>query len=74
MWDMFSSSFRLFFKGKLFRDPREVVRRWLIGVVVSFLVLVGLSKLGLPLGVAVVIASLAAGLLQPWLFKDLRYA
>jgi hypothetical protein len=73
MWDMFSNSLRLFLKGKLFREPRMVLRQWLIGLVVTMLVLVVLAKVGAPLWLAVLVASLGGGALQPFLFKDLKY-
>ena len=73
MWDMFTNSLRLFLKGKLFREPRRVARQWLIGVAVTLVVLVALAKLGLPLWLAVLLASLGGGALQPFLFKDLKY-
>ena len=73
MWDMFINSLRLFLKGKLFREPRAVARQWLIGVVVTLVVLVVLAKLGLPMWLAVLLASLGGGALQPFLFKDLKY-
>jgi hypothetical protein len=73
MWDMFTNSLRLFLKGKLFRDPRMVVRQWLIGVAITGVVLVLLAKLGVPLWLAVLLASLGGGALQPFLFKNLKY-
>ena len=73
MWDMFSNSARLFAKGKLFRDPRRVLRQWLIGFVATLLALLVLATAGLPLWLAVLVASLGGGALQPLLFKDLKY-
>ena len=73
MWDMFTNSLRLFLKGKLFREPRQVLRQWLIGAAVTLLVLVVLARVGLPLWLAVLLASLGGGALQPYLFKDLKY-
>ncbi len=73
MWDMFSNSFRLFLKGKLFREPRQVVKKWLIGFIVALIAVVVLAYAGLPLWLAVIIASLVAGALQPYLFRDLKY-
>lgn len=73
MWEMYANSTRLFLKGKLFREPRMVARQWLIGVAITLVVLVGLAKLGLPLWLAVLTASLGGGALQPFLFKDLKY-
>jgi hypothetical protein len=74
MWDLFSNSVKLFLKGKLFREPGVVFRQWLIGFSVSIAALVALVKLGVPLGLAVALVAIAAGVLQPLLFKNLKYA
>ena len=74
MWDMFLNSLKLFFRGKLFREPKQVLRQWLIGLLVALVALVLLVKLGLPIWLAVLLVSLGVGALQPWLFKDLKYA
>lgn len=74
MWAMFSNSLMLFLKGKLFRDPLEVLKKWLIGLCVALVAVVVLAKIGLPLWLAVVIAALGTGALQPYLFKNLKYA
>jgi len=74
VWDMFSNSLRLFVRGKLFRDPGAVFRQWLIGFGVSLAAFVAFVKLGVPLWIAVTVVSLAAGVLQPYLFKNLKYA
>lgn len=73
MWLMFTNSLRLFLKGKLFREPHMVLRQWLIGVAATLVALVVLVKLGMPLWLAVLLASLGGGALQPFLFKDLKY-
>ena len=70
---MFSNSLRLFMKGKLFREPRMVLRHWLIGAAATLVVLIVLAKIGLPLWLAVLVASAGGGALQPYLFKDLKY-
>ena len=74
MWDMFLNSLKLFFRGKLFREPKQVLRQWLIGLLVALMTLVILVKLGLATWLAVLLVSVAVGALQPWLFKDLKYA
>lgn len=74
MWDMFSNSLTLFLKGKLFREPVEVLKKWLIGVTVSLVAVVVLAKLGLPLWLAVVVAAASVGALQPYLFRNLKYS
>jgi hypothetical protein len=73
MWDLFTGSLRLFIKGKLFRDPRQVARQWLIGVTVTFVAMMTLAQFGAPLWLAVVLASFGGGALQPLLFKNLKY-
>jgi hypothetical protein len=72
--DVFANALRLFFRGKLFRDPKMVARQWAIGLAVTSTVLVVLAKLGTPLWLAVAVAAAGGGALQPWLFKDLKYA
>jgi hypothetical protein len=74
MWEMFSSSLRLFFKGKLFRDPGAVFRQWLIGFAVAVGAVIALVKLGMPTWAAVALAAMGVGVLQPFLFKNLKYA
>jgi hypothetical protein len=74
MWAIFSSSVRLFARGKLFRDPRAVLRQWAIGFVAAAAGLVALVKLGAPLWLGVSLVAVLAGALQPFLFKNLKYA
>ena len=73
MWKMFLNSFRLFLKGKLFRDMNQVMRQGALGVAVGVLLLVMLTKLGAPVWLAALIAGLVSGAVQPYLFKDLKY-
>lgn len=73
MWDMFTNSLQLFLKGRLFREPRMVLRQWLIGVVSALALLVVLVLIGLPLWLAVLLTSLGGGALQPYLFRNLKY-
>ena len=69
---MFASSVRLFLKGKLFRDGRQVFSQWLKGFGITLGVLLIAGLLFSPV-VGVILASLAGGALQPYLFKDLKY-
>jgi hypothetical protein len=73
MWDMYLNSFKLFCKGKLFRDPRAVLRMWSIGFAVTVGAVVVLAKLGTALWLAVMAPALLAGVMQPLLFKNLKY-
>lgn len=74
MWDMFLNSLTLFFKGKLFREPMQVLKQWLVGLVVAVVALIILVKLGVALGLAVLLVAISVGALQPWLFRNLKYA
>lgn len=74
MWDMFQNSLTLFFKGKLFREPMQVLKQWLIGLVIAVLALIVLVKLGVALWLAVLVVAIGVGALQPWLFRNLKYA
>lgn len=74
MFDAFLDALKLFLKGKLFRDFNQVVKQTLIGNAVAAVLMIVLAKVGLPLYVVVPLVSIIAGALQPWLFKDLKYA
>ncbi len=74
MWELFNGSFQLFLKGKLFRQPAAVFRQWLIGFAVAVTAIVALVKMNAPLWLSIVLVALAVGVLQPFLFKNLKYA
>ena len=74
MWPIFTNSLRLFLKGKLFRDPKAVLLRWFVGFAIALAAVLILRLLGVPVWLAVVLASLAVGVIQPYLFRDLKYA
>lgn len=74
MFEMFLSSAKLFMKGKLFRDINNVFKKACIGMAIAAFLVIFLAKIGLPLWLAIIIASLVSGGVQPYLFKDLKYA
>jgi hypothetical protein len=74
MWSLFGNSVSLFFTGRLFRDPLVVFRQWLIGFAFSLVAVIVAVKLGAPLDLSVIVVALLAGFLQPFLFKNLKYA
>ena len=74
MFEMFKNSATLFLQGKLFQDLPGVLRQLAIGVVVAIVLMVILAKIGLSVGLAAIIAAAVSGALQPYLFKDLKYA
>jgi hypothetical protein len=73
MFDMLMNSIKLFFAGRLFRDGRAAAQQWLkgFGVTLAVMLVVGLAVSPLA---GVVVASLVGGIVQPLLFKDLKYA
>jgi hypothetical protein len=73
MWSMFLNSAQLFLKGKLFRDQTQVFKHGAIGVLIGIVLLVVIAKLGAPVWLAALVAGLASGAAQPYLFKDLKY-
>lgn len=73
MWSMAMSSMTLFFQGKLFAEPNKAYRQIAIGAGVTTIVLIVLGLLGAPVWLAAIVAGLAGGAIQPYLFKDLKY-
>lgn len=74
MFDMFVNSFVLFWKGRLFQNLSSVIRQAVIGMLIAAAIVIGLVKAGVALWIAIVVASLISGAIQPYLFKDLKYA
>lgn len=73
MLEMFMDSATLFMKGKLFQDYKSVFIKMLIGIIITAVIAIILAKLGAGMWVAIGVASLIGGALQPYLFKDLKY-
>ncbi len=73
MWDMAIASIGLFFRGKLFANVAQVYLQLAIGVVATAALLFVLTEAGIPVWIAALIAGFGGGVLQPYLFKDLRY-
>ncbi len=73
MWDMAKNSITLFLQGKLFQDTGMVIRQMMLGIAVTAAVLVAIAAAGAPVWGASIVAGLLGGMLQPYLFKDLKY-
>jgi Flp pilus assembly protein TadB len=73
MIDMFLHAVQMFVRGKLFQNPVHVLRQSVIGVVLTALVCIALVKLSGALWLAVLVSALIGGVLQPFLFKNLKY-
>jgi hypothetical protein len=73
MIEMFLNSATLFIQGKLFRDKDSVLKKAYIGMAIAAFLVIFLAKINLPIWLAIIIASLVSGAIQPYLFKDLKY-
>ncbi|YAI81517.1 MAG: hypothetical protein ACQJCO_06810 [cyanobacterium endosymbiont of Rhopalodia sterrenbergii] len=65
-------SAKLFFKGKLIRDPGYFYKQFTLGFVIGLSLLVGLRRMQINLTLAIAVSSLVTGMLMPFLLKDLK--
>jgi hypothetical protein len=73
MWDMFKGAAFGFLNGGLFANPRSAYARLGVGIVITTALFSASEKLGLPLPAAAASAAFVGGVLQPSLFKSLKY-
>jgi hypothetical protein len=72
MLDMVKASIILFFQGKLFQNPNDVICQLAIGIGLTVLIFLVFAKFtGLPTAGA--IAGFIGGAVQPALFKNLKF-
>ncbi|MGV0106251.1 hypothetical protein [Nostoc sp. DSM 114167] len=65
-------SAKLFFKGKLLRDPIYFVQRTAIATAVGSLLLVLFAQIDIPFYLPITLSSLVTGLIMPFLLKDFK--
>ncbi|MBW4597382.1 MAG: hypothetical protein KME49_29510 [Brasilonema octagenarum HA4186-MV1] len=65
-------SARLFFKGKLLRDPMNFVKQTAIGISISASLLFLLAQTQVSLWIPVTVSSFLTGILMPFLHKELK--
>jgi hypothetical protein len=65
-------SAKLFFKGKLLRNPIYFIRQTAIGISVGTLILVSISQFDVPFCVPMGISSIISGAIMPFLLKDFK--
>ena len=65
-------SAKLFFKGKLFRDPIYFLRQTIIASGIGTIILVLLAQASIPLCIPITVASLITGAIMPFLLQDFR--
>jgi hypothetical protein len=73
MWEMFRSAAVGFLTGKLFAHPANAYGMLAVGIAITTGLFLGGVKLGLSFPAAAAIAAFIGGLLQPRLFKNLKY-
>lgn len=72
MFEMGWYSAKLFFKGKLIREPMQFLRQTAIGTGICSLLFVLLTAMRLPLWLPVAVSSLVTGAIMPFLLKDFK--
>jgi hypothetical protein len=65
-------SARLFFQGKLLRDPMQFVKQTAIGISISALLFFLLAQTNVSIWIPVVVSSFLTGVLMPFLHKDIK--
>ncbi len=73
MFESLGDAFTLLCRGQLVRNFGTVVTLALAGNLIAALLLITMFKAGLSFLIAVPVASLIAGALQPLLFKDIKF-
>ena len=73
MWEAGLDSIKLFLRGKLFANLHHAMGLAFVGMVATGLGFVVLAKLGIPVLAAGSIAAFGGGMLQPRLYKNLKY-
>ncbi|QSJ17634.1 hypothetical protein JYQ62_01775 [Nostoc sp. UHCC 0702] len=65
-------SAKLFFQGKLLRDPIYFIKQTTIATSIGFLILVLLAQADIPFCLPITLSSLATGIMMPFLLKDFK--
>lgn len=73
MFDSMGDALTLLCRGQLVRNFGTVVVLAMTGNLIAAILMIVMFKAGLSLLIAVPAASLIAGALQPWLFKDIKF-
>ncbi|MEA5583139.1 hypothetical protein VB620_17550 [Nodularia harveyana UHCC-0300] len=65
-------SVKLFFKGKLIRDPGYFIKQIVIANVIGLVLLLSLFHTELPLWFPIILSSSITGVIMPFLLKDFK--
>lgn len=72
MFELGWLSAKLFFKGKLFRDPIHFVQQLTIGITIGFVIFIVFAQTAMPFWLPIIISSLITGISMPFLLKDFK--
>lgn len=73
MFSVVIDSMKLFFSGRLFQDYNMVMRNFIFGAICGVAVMIAVYLLIHNTMIAAICGGAVAGLLQPYLFKNLKY-
>jgi hypothetical protein len=65
-------SAKLFFKGKLLRDPMYFVQQTAIAIAIGLILLLLLAQGKVPFWLAIALTSLWTGAIMPFLLKEIK--
>ena len=73
MFDTLITSAKLFFQGKLFQNTALAIRLLVMGAAAAAAVTILVGMVA-PLWAAALAGGVVGGLLQPWLYRNIKYA
>ena len=65
-------SAKLLLKGKLIRDPFDLIKQVALATTVGALLLIGMAQMETTLLLPIIISSLGTGIIMPFLLKDMK--
>ncbi|MBD2208349.1 hypothetical protein H6G64_02280 [Calothrix sp. FACHB-156] len=72
MFELGWFSAKLFFKGRLLRDPIDFIQKIAIAIGIYSFILLSLEQTAMPFWLPIVISSIATGAAMPFLLKDFK--
>ncbi|MBD2164387.1 hypothetical protein H6G04_08210 [Calothrix membranacea FACHB-236] len=72
MFELGWFSAKLFFKGRLLRDPIDFIQKIAIAIAIYSFILLSLEQTAMPFWLPIVISSIVTGAAMPFLLKDFK--
>ncbi|QIR40514.1 hypothetical protein HCG51_30045 [Tolypothrix sp. PCC 7910] len=72
MFELGWFSAKLFFKGRLLRDPMHFIQKIAIAIAIYSFILLSLEQTTMPFWLPIVISSIVTGAAMPFLLKDFK--